>query len=205
MFEVQKLYKEHVITMTTNGLESFKSALTAIGVDQRDYPEHQMMLLDYNQIECIKNHPVVNECRGLLIGYDGSIIRKGFDRFYNLGENGEETFDFENAIAFEKADGSLCMSEETILLTDYGSKTIKEICDDKFLGKVQAFNHTSKEVIFADIQGHLITENKDNWVEIELDDGRKLVVTENHKIWSESKQKYVAVSDLAVGELMLVL
>lgn len=101
MFEVQKLHAE------CNTQESFLENLKLIGVDVRDYPEHKMWLLDYNQIECVKNHPVVNECRGLLMGYDGSIIRKGFNRFYNLGENGQDTFDFENSTVFEKADGSL--------------------------------------------------------------------------------------------------
>lgn len=100
-FEVQKLHQE------CNTRESFLDELSKLGVKMRDYPEHQMMLLDYDQIECVKNHPVVNECRGLLMGYDGKIIRKGFTRFYNFGENGVDTFDFGNSIAFEKADGSL--------------------------------------------------------------------------------------------------
>lgn len=108
MLAVQKLYHSHVTTMSTNGLARFKEALTAVGVDQRDYPEHEMMLLDYDMIECDKNHPVVLECRGLLMGYDGTIIRKGFNRFFNLGENGVDTFDFANSLTFEKADGSLC-------------------------------------------------------------------------------------------------
>jgi len=100
-FEVQKLHAE------CNTQESFLENLKLIGVDARDYPEHKMWLLDYNMIECEKNHPVVLECRGLVMGYDGSIIRKGFDRFFNLGENGVDTFDFENSVVFEKADGSL--------------------------------------------------------------------------------------------------
>jgi len=106
LLEVQKLFNSCTIHPEA-GHVSFLTALHDIGVDVRDYPEYKMWLLDYNQIECVKNHPVVNECRGLLMAYDGSIVRKGFGRFYNLGENGVDTFDFANSIAFEKADGSL--------------------------------------------------------------------------------------------------
>jgi len=80
---------------------------TELGIDMKQYEDLGMVLLNYNQIEAIKNHPIVNLCRGLLIGYDGSIIRNGMPRFYNLGENGVDTFDFQNSITFEKADGSL--------------------------------------------------------------------------------------------------
>jgi hypothetical protein len=105
MYEVQKLYHDEFATETNH--QFFLDKLKLLGVDTRDYPEHKMWILDYNQIDAIKNHPVVNECRGLLMGYNGEIIRKGFTRFYNLGENGVDTFDFENSIAVEKADGSL--------------------------------------------------------------------------------------------------
>ena len=101
MLEVQKIFNN------STTLVNFVSEMALIGVNVRDYPEHEMMLLDYDQIEAIKNHPAVNECRGLIMGYDGQIIRKGFTRFYNLGENGVDQFDFGNSLAFEKADGSL--------------------------------------------------------------------------------------------------
>jgi len=109
MLNVQKLYNEcldqskHLDTV----FSVFKDELAKIGVDVRDYPEHGFMHLDYNMIECIKTHPIVIECRGLIMDYDGNIMCKSFDRFFNLGENGVDTFDFANSIAFEKADGSL--------------------------------------------------------------------------------------------------
>lgn len=110
MFKIQKLHADCIRKGDAEyeaGLGRFRNEMKLLGIDIKDYPEHSMFLLDYNQIECVKNHPVVNECRGLLMGYDGTIIRKGFGRFYNLGENGVDTFDFQNSIAFEKADGSL--------------------------------------------------------------------------------------------------
>jgi hypothetical protein len=103
MLEVQKLYNA-----AKGDRVVFLEALANIGVEARDYPELKMLLLDYNQIECIKDHPVVIECRGIIMGYDGQVIRKGFNRFFNLGECGVDRFDFENSVTFEKADGSLC-------------------------------------------------------------------------------------------------
>jgi len=108
MLEVQKLFNEsRSIHATDDPNATFLKALDSIGVCARDYPEHKMWVLDYSQIDSIKNHPVVDECRGLLMDYEGNIIRKGFTRFYNLGENGVDTFDFQNSVTFEKADGSL--------------------------------------------------------------------------------------------------
>lgn len=77
------------------------------GIDIRDYPSHEMKLLDYNQITASFSDPLSSFCRGLLVDYTGNVIRKGFTRFPNLGQAGYTTFDFENSIAFEKADGSL--------------------------------------------------------------------------------------------------
>jgi hypothetical protein len=107
MLEVQKLYNGMHLGHWAETHVTFLGELDALGIDVRDYPDHKMWLLDYNQINAVKNHPVVNECRGLLMSYDGEIVRKGFTRFYNLGENGVDTFDAENCVMFEKADGSL--------------------------------------------------------------------------------------------------
>jgi hypothetical protein len=107
MLEVQKLYAGMHLGHWAETHTTFLGELDALGIDVRDYPDHKMWLLDYNQINAVKNHPVVNECRGLLMSYDGEIVRKGFGRFYNLGENGIDTFDAENCVMFEKADGSL--------------------------------------------------------------------------------------------------
>jgi len=80
-----------------------------LGINVKHYEEYNFCHLDYDQIEAIKNHPIVNLCRGILIDYDGNVIRSSFTRFYNLGENGVDQFDFEHSVAFEKADGSLML------------------------------------------------------------------------------------------------
>ena len=80
---------------------------TELGIDMRHYEDLGMVLLDYNQIEAKDNHPVSDECRGLLMGYDGTILRKGFTRFYNYTQAGHDSLDVQNSVIHEKCDGSL--------------------------------------------------------------------------------------------------
>lgn len=62
----------------------------------------------YNQIESVKTHPVVCECRGIVFDYDLNVVFKGFDRFFNVAEVSDNSgFNFSDFKAYEKADGSL--------------------------------------------------------------------------------------------------
>ncbi len=97
MLETQKFIQE----------KGWEALNTELGITIRDYPEYRLKLLDYSQIDSPKNHPVVLECRGLILNYDADVVCKSFNRFFNLGENGVDNFDFKNSICYEKADGSL--------------------------------------------------------------------------------------------------
>ena len=66
-------------------------------------------VLNYSQTESPKTHPVVVECRALKLDESGQIISRAFDRFFNYGEADTLSFDFSNCVAYEKADGSLCV------------------------------------------------------------------------------------------------
>lgn len=85
--------------------------LTAeLGIKVRDYPNDGIVLLDYNQIDSPKTHPVVVECRSLILNRDTfAVVSRKMDRFFNLGEATEHyhNVSFDGAIAYEKADGSL--------------------------------------------------------------------------------------------------
>lgn len=79
-----------------------------VSVDER-FPE--LRVLNYNQIDSPKNHPIVRECRSLVIreeldGLTYSVVSRSFDRFFNQGENDVE-FDLAKLQLFEKVDGSL--------------------------------------------------------------------------------------------------
>jgi len=75
----------------------------------KEYPEHELAVLNYNQLDSPKYHPIVRECRGLIINPKTlKIVSRTFPRFFNLNEWVDDPFDY-NGIEWieEKADGSL--------------------------------------------------------------------------------------------------
>jgi hypothetical protein len=71
--------------------------------------EGNLFCFNYDQIESPKTHPVVGDCRGIVLQYDLAVAALTPVRFFNLGEALDITgqFDWENPINVdEKADGS---------------------------------------------------------------------------------------------------
>lgn len=69
-----------------------------------------LVVLNYNQIESPKTHPIVIECRSLILNkYTLKVVSRSFDRFFNLGEalNVMPVIDWSKAEVYEKVDGSL--------------------------------------------------------------------------------------------------
>ena len=90
--------------------DPFVALTEQYGIKVRKYPEDNIVLLDYDQIESPKTHPIVIECRSLILAMDTlEVVSRKFDRFFNLGEAPElyQDFDFDSAVVMEKADGSL--------------------------------------------------------------------------------------------------
>jgi T4 RnlA family RNA ligase len=77
----------------------------------REYWDDGLFVLNYDQINSPKVHPITKECRGLILTYDREwrVVSRSFDRFFNLGESPEEYpyFDITKATCYEKIDGSL--------------------------------------------------------------------------------------------------
>lgn len=71
--------------------------------------EEGLLVLGYDQIESPKAHPIVMECRGLILDKEFNVVSRGFDRFFNYGEQPDTQahIDWSKAICFEKVDGSL--------------------------------------------------------------------------------------------------
>lgn len=69
-----------------------------------------LIVLNYNQIESPKTHPIVMECRSLILEAGTlKVVSRSFDRFFNYGEalNVMPEIDWKRAVAHEKVDGSL--------------------------------------------------------------------------------------------------
>jgi hypothetical protein len=131
-------------------------------------------------------------------------ISLGFKKFMNLGEKPsfEPIDDYTDLEFIRKMDG--CCDENTILYTEYGTKTIKEVCESEFAGKVKGFCHDRKEEIWVDVLAHSIKTNLNNWYELELEDGKKIKLTGNHKVWLPELNCYRAVEDLKENEVFLL-
>ena len=79
------------------------------GIKIKAYPEHGLYVLNYDQIESEKAHPIVIECRGLIVDCTGDVVSRSFDRFFNLHEQPDthSHLDMRKAVCYEKLDGSL--------------------------------------------------------------------------------------------------
>lgn len=95
--QTQKYIREH-------GLDGLVKDLNIL---VHDYPDR--VVLNYNQIESPRFHPVCDECRGLILRKESwEVINWEFSRFYNVGEGeGWRDFPMSSARIEEKLDGSI--------------------------------------------------------------------------------------------------
>lgn len=80
-------------------------------ISANHHPILPLVILNYCQIDSPKIHPIVQECRSLVLEKDTwNIVSRAFSRFFNLGEALEVTsqFNWSDYFAYEKCDGSLC-------------------------------------------------------------------------------------------------
>lgn len=79
------------------------------GITVKQYEQEGLYVLNYSQIDSPKTHPIVMECRGIILDTAYNVVCLPFDRFFNLGEALDITgdFNFNTSVAYEKADGSL--------------------------------------------------------------------------------------------------
>lgn len=72
--------------------------------------DHNRLILNYCQLDSPKYHPIVRECRGLVLEKTTWDVKAcSFRRFYNYGEQPDvdAKFDWDNSTFDEKCDGSL--------------------------------------------------------------------------------------------------
>ena len=95
--------------LETKTLQDLSDELS-IKVSQNElYPE--LYVLNYDQIDSPKTHPIVLECRSLVLGSVDQgktffVVSRAFDRFFNHSENGYSP-NIGSLVCYEKLDGSL--------------------------------------------------------------------------------------------------
>lgn len=113
--------------------------------------------------------------------------------------------------ASRKLDG--CVSGDTLITMADGTRLpIKYIVENEITGKVLSYNTKTGKLEKDDICGHLKNgidvnqkENTHQWYEIELEDGRKIKLTGNHKVYLPDLNCYRRVDELQGNENLLVI
>ena len=147
------------------------------------------------------------ECRGLVFDTaTGNLISHPYHKFFNVGEREETQVNkvnlYEPHVVLEKLDG--CCDENTILHTQNGEMTIRTICEQEYKGLVLGYNHIIHQSYWTPVVGHSIKENNEDWYEIEIEGGKMIKLTSNHKVWCVNKNSYVEVSNLSEDDEVLI-
>lgn len=91
---------------------SFDVLKRELGIFHRRHVTHNnLILFKYHQKDSPSAHPVVRECRGIILdeANDWKVVCRAFDRFFNHGEGHAAEIDWASARVQEKLDGSLCV------------------------------------------------------------------------------------------------
>ena len=98
-----------------------------------------------------------------------------------------------------------CAHKGTLISTlEYGELTIGEIVDERLPVSVLAYDFEKQEKVWVGIDEYFFKPDDGEWYEVELEDGRTIQITGNNPVWVKSKEKYVRVDELAVGDELMV-
>lgn len=171
------------------------------GIIIKDYKPHtRTIVLNYDQIfSRNKFHPIVRECRNLIltdISGKWEVSSQSFYRFFNLFEQGDKDNSFRFSYAEEKLDG--CLHATTKILLPNGKyKDISKIINDDSITHVMGYNHKTNKIEPTKIINRAATGIKNNWMIISvrnyISDSKLSIsnirITSNHKIFDGEKYK----------------
>ncbi|MCK9429121.1 MAG: hypothetical protein M0R17_03800 [Candidatus Omnitrophica bacterium] len=104
-----------------------------------------------------------------------------------------------------KMDGENCLDENTIISTNIGDISIKEICNKKMTVEVLSYNIDLDKLENKKIMDYQVMSSGDDWYEIELENGSILKLTGNHYIYLPELHIYRRVDELIIGDELLYL
>lgn len=140
-----------------------------------------------------------------LEGYDVTELLgiEKYEKPVPVSLSGEVEGDFPTHLV-PKTDEERCLAEHSVLVTEDGEKTIGEICETKYSGKILSYNIETGKNEYKQIVDWNISSGCDDWYEIELDDGKVVTITGNHRVWVDELSCYRRVCDLVGTEEFLV-
>jgi hypothetical protein len=113
-------------------------------------------------------------------------------------------FEGQEVMICEKLDGENCLDENTLIETEDGYKTIKEICEIRYSGKVLSYDIETGKKEYKNILNYQILENNDDWYIIEIDSGEIIILTSNHFVYLPTEKKYRQVKYLNENDEILL-
>jgi hypothetical protein len=97
-----------------------------------------------------------------------------------------------------------CLSPDSVVkLENLGNKTIKEVVDNKIQDRILSFNEVTNSIEYEEILNWVKNENSSEWIEIELEDGKIITVTPNHRIYVLESGD-VKAENLSIGDKLIV-
>lgn len=112
-------------------------------------------------------------------------------------------FEGKEVVVTEKMDGENCLGENTIIITNKGELTIKEIVDNKLDVKVLSMNENG-DIEYQDVLNYFVFDNNDDWYEIETESGEKIKITGEHPVFLPKLNCYRKVKYLTGDEEILL-
>jgi hypothetical protein len=179
-------------------------AINDFKLKSREYDNK--ILLKYDQLSSptLMGLPEMQDCRGLILEKcTWKVMSLAFRKFFNAEEGNAAKIDWNTANVLEKLDG--CCHEDTVLITEDGEMTIREICETKYSGKVLSLDLESNEPMYDEIIDYSVKKNINDWFEIELEDGTTVKLTGNHKVWLPKLNCYRMVSELTEEDEFLLI
>lgn len=194
MLDIQKYLKKYGLNKT----------ILDFNLKTKEY--NHKILLKYDQLSSPKlmSLPEMQDCRGIILEKDTwKLMSLAFRKFFNVDESNAAKIDWNTAEILEKIDG--CCHEDTILITEDGEMTIREICETEYSGKVLSFDLETSEPVYDEIVEYSVKKNVNNWFEIELNDETTIKLTGNHKVWLPNLECYRRVDELTEDDEFLLI
>lgn len=105
----------------------------------------------------------------------------------------------------QKLEGQSCVSSDTLVETENGLKTIKELVDSSFKGRVWSLNDLNEKEL-KEVESVHCLDNDENtfWYELKTEDGRILKITGNDMVYLPKLRCYRRVDELVGNEELLI-
>lgn len=82
-----------------------------------------------------------------------------------------------------------CVHKDTVIFTNIGEMTIKEICESEHLWDsllIKGFDFETNEVVMTPLLGGMSKDGDKNWVEVITEEG-SLLLTEDHEVHTSNR------------------